>query len=553
VIGQANFTSNSSGVAANHFESVNGARGMFVYNNKLFVSDSGNNRILIFNSLPSSNGATADVVLGQPDFTSNTSNNGGVTCSALSTAEDMIVTNNGRLIVSDRHRILIFNSIPTTNKPTADFVIGQPNCFTKSANSQGLNSQSLSGNIRVGSEVNNKLVVTDSSNNRILIYDNSVLTPGINLTNDAVNLSDGKIRLNGSALASSPYTVNRVEYSINGGSRYGAAPSDGSYNSASENFSFDFDPKFNNLYPGYTVKVYSVNSNIDSSDSLFYFTPFSLNAPTNNSVVTESKPTFDFSVNTQKIVMRDGLSNYQILVKKTGTPDWKVYLDSIPVNFKVVKGSESNIYRAQYINQETDTGIYESDTMRVEFIEGGSRLKVHAKSSDSTDFDLGGKNLNGNYDWKIVAFDRAGHSQETDTWHIGINSAHVSTTSEFFPLVILNIMGIGNPNISTSNLKAMKKIYVIPAGPNTFYGIASVNARVNLNLREEVCLSLVFSECIHTYSTTVNPESRFGINIPKGILTVAKKYSVTISVSDGNKFNQLPQFILSVFGSSTAL
>jgi hypothetical protein len=43
---------------------------------RLFISDSGNDRILIYNEIPLENGATADVVIGQPDFIALTDSDG---------------------------------------------------------------------------------------------------------------------------------------------------------------------------------------------------------------------------------------------------------------------------------------------------------------------------------------------------------------------------------------------------------------------------------------------------------------------------------------------
>ena len=43
---------------------------------KIFVVDQGNNRVLIWNKLPSNNGVPADLVLGQKDFYSREANAG---------------------------------------------------------------------------------------------------------------------------------------------------------------------------------------------------------------------------------------------------------------------------------------------------------------------------------------------------------------------------------------------------------------------------------------------------------------------------------------------
>jgi len=44
-------------------------QGVWIQNGKLYVADTQNNRVLIYNSIPTANGAAADVVLGAPNFT----------------------------------------------------------------------------------------------------------------------------------------------------------------------------------------------------------------------------------------------------------------------------------------------------------------------------------------------------------------------------------------------------------------------------------------------------------------------------------------------------
>jgi NHL repeat-containing protein len=93
------------------------------------------NRILIWNAMPSQNAAPADIVLGQPDFSSNQPNNGGVGASTLS-AVVSVDSDGTRLLAADRlnHRFLIWNKFPAAVGQPADLVVGQPDFTTNLAN-----------------------------------------------------------------------------------------------------------------------------------------------------------------------------------------------------------------------------------------------------------------------------------------------------------------------------------------------------------------------------------------------------------------------------------
>jgi hypothetical protein len=66
-IGQAELTAHTATAAQDRLGT--GGGWVFRTGSKLVVSDSTNNRVLIWNSIPTANGVPADVVLGQPDFT----------------------------------------------------------------------------------------------------------------------------------------------------------------------------------------------------------------------------------------------------------------------------------------------------------------------------------------------------------------------------------------------------------------------------------------------------------------------------------------------------
>ena len=98
-------------------------------NTHLLLADTWNNRVLIWNSLPTSN-VPPDIVLGQENFYANNSGNG---------LDQMnwpmgVSTDEQRVVVADTNndRILIWNTFPTENGQPADMVIqGDPSSPTR--------------------------------------------------------------------------------------------------------------------------------------------------------------------------------------------------------------------------------------------------------------------------------------------------------------------------------------------------------------------------------------------------------------------------------------
>lgn len=162
VVGQADKTSSASAAAK-----MDSPRGVWTDGTKLLVADTNNNRVLIWNSWPTADGQAADLVLGQTVIGGNTSNNGGVSASALSHPEG--VTSNGtEVFVTDagNNRILYWKTWPTANKQDADMVLGQPD-FTTVSN--GTTSSTLKSPTRLYFD-GTKLYAADTGNNRVLVF-----------------------------------------------------------------------------------------------------------------------------------------------------------------------------------------------------------------------------------------------------------------------------------------------------------------------------------------------------------------------------------------------
>jgi hypothetical protein len=170
VLGQTNFTNRNFGLSSTSFDSPTA---LATDGTHLFMNDFGNNRVLIWNKLPTKTNTPANVVLGQPDLTSN---NSATTQSGLAEPEEGLLVVNGKLFVSDRNnnRIMIWNSIPTTNGADANVVIGQPDFVSSDAATTRTGLDEPEGLWSDGT----KLVVADFMNNRVLIWNTIPTTNG---------------------------------------------------------------------------------------------------------------------------------------------------------------------------------------------------------------------------------------------------------------------------------------------------------------------------------------------------------------------------------------
>jgi hypothetical protein len=173
VIGQASMTSNSvnQGVGAQAY-TLNYPYGVYTDGTKLYVADNSNNRVLIYNTIPTSNNASANVVIGQANMTGSTPNYAGV--QAYTMYQPLSVYTDGtKLYVAEygNHRVLIFNAVPTSNNASANVVVGQADMTSGFAN-QGTGFVTAYGlsSPRVVYTDGTKLYVSDPGNNRVLIY-----------------------------------------------------------------------------------------------------------------------------------------------------------------------------------------------------------------------------------------------------------------------------------------------------------------------------------------------------------------------------------------------
>lgn len=169
VIGHADFTTQyASAVNASSFNAhgLGSTHDPLIIGGKLYLVDTGNHRVLGYNTIPSSNGAAADFVLGQVGFTGTTSGTG----PAKFSYPYGMSSDGTKFFVAEysNNRVLVWNTPPVTNTP-ADSVIGWPNL---SAPTGGCSPSTLHNPVRPF-VVGNKFLLVDYGNNRVLVW-NSV-------------------------------------------------------------------------------------------------------------------------------------------------------------------------------------------------------------------------------------------------------------------------------------------------------------------------------------------------------------------------------------------
>jgi hypothetical protein len=138
VLGAPDFTTLRAGVLDN--KSFRGPQGVWIHGTRLYVADTQNHRVMVWNNIPTQNDAPADFVLGQKDFNTTSERElqeNPVPAAANRLRNPVSVTTDGqRLFVADLgyNRVMIWNTIPTRTEQPADIVLGQPDMTSETSN-----------------------------------------------------------------------------------------------------------------------------------------------------------------------------------------------------------------------------------------------------------------------------------------------------------------------------------------------------------------------------------------------------------------------------------
>lgn len=204
VIGQTNFVANSAnrgGAAAAN--TLNNPIGIVVSNGKLYVADAGNNRVLVYNTLPTTNGVAADAVIGQPDFSTVAS---GASATAMAGIQTIAIDGTNLAVTEWSNRRVSF--WPLANPSSASYFWGQPDATTTTLNNGGVLANSM-GAVAGLAFAGGKYFVGDVSNARVLAFSGA----SISTHQSAINVI-GQTDFNSSATGSgstgfgAPYSVS---------------------------------------------------------------------------------------------------------------------------------------------------------------------------------------------------------------------------------------------------------------------------------------------------------------------------------------------------------
>jgi len=171
VLGQTSLDVGGNGTSASQLNNPGGLA--LDSSGTLWVADTDNNRVLRFDhALTKPDGAPADGVLGQNDFVSS---NFASSQSGMNGPAAVCVDTAGTLWVADKlnNRVLRFaNAATKANGANADGVLGQPN-FTNNAITIPENASSMNQPSGLCADASGHLWVADTNDARVLRFDNA--------------------------------------------------------------------------------------------------------------------------------------------------------------------------------------------------------------------------------------------------------------------------------------------------------------------------------------------------------------------------------------------
>lgn len=179
VLGQSDFESvlaNRGAVAA--ADTLNWCYGVTIADGALWVADTGNRRVLKWNQIPAKSGTPADLVLGETDFVTRDSNAGCAVADVGMTWPHSVAVLERRLLIADagNNRVMIWDEQPETNGAPCTFVLGQQGFSGIDHNTGSYYPTSATLNMPYSiARVGRRIAIADTANSRIVAHDISDL------------------------------------------------------------------------------------------------------------------------------------------------------------------------------------------------------------------------------------------------------------------------------------------------------------------------------------------------------------------------------------------
>lgn len=173
VLGQPGFITGDLGLTDSTFNQPFGLE-FDADSERLFVADAQNNRVLVFDVAVIGNGEPAIKVLGQPDFETNAA---GTTATGMTFPVDMLLDGTRLFVaVPDNNRVLIFDVATIENGEPAVNVLGQPDLTMVTADTT---DSKMNGPASLALDTStDRLFVSEVDNSRVLIFDVATVVNG---------------------------------------------------------------------------------------------------------------------------------------------------------------------------------------------------------------------------------------------------------------------------------------------------------------------------------------------------------------------------------------
>lgn len=184
VLGQSDFNQGLANRGADHpgADTLHWCYGVTIADGGLIVADTGNRRVLVWNEIPSVNGAPADLVLGQRDPRTRDENAGEGGGARGMRWPHAVAAVDGSLFVADagNNRIMAWRRWPSLDGAPCDYVLGQTDASGLDHNRAAYFPTARAMSMPYGvCAAGKRLIVADTANSRLLGFEHDRLGMGV--------------------------------------------------------------------------------------------------------------------------------------------------------------------------------------------------------------------------------------------------------------------------------------------------------------------------------------------------------------------------------------